>query len=173
MKWWTKKYPMVDGQRNHNVFVLAMAFNDYGIAKSLAGYVLNQYSDTDFPISEISRTIDSAYANTGNFGSKYYEDTEKISEIKSQLNNGVSKNDIRYQLKGSDIDSEIIELVLNRIENSDSLDVFWTKNDKGLVKIIHHKFKTFLEDSGFYKFCPEGGKNYVFVKVGRSFVGDI
>jgi len=170
VKWWTKKYPMVDGQRNHNVFVLAMAFNDYGIAKSLAGYVLNQYSDTDFPIGEISRTIDSAYINTGNFGTKYYEDTEKISEIKSQLNNGVSKNDIRYQLNGSDIDSEIIELVLNRIENSDSLDVFWTKNDKGLVKIIHHKFKTFLEDSGFYKFCPEGGKNYVFVKVTNNLI---
>ena len=28
VKWWTKKYPMTEGQRNQNVYVLAMAFND-------------------------------------------------------------------------------------------------------------------------------------------------
>ena len=41
VKWWTKKYPMVEGQRNQNAFILAMSFNDYGINKSLAAYVLN------------------------------------------------------------------------------------------------------------------------------------
>ena len=32
VKWWEKKYPMSEGQRNQNCFVLAMAFNDYEIA---------------------------------------------------------------------------------------------------------------------------------------------
>ncbi|WP_216071892.1 hypothetical protein, partial [Acinetobacter baylyi] len=31
VKWWLKKYPMVEGQRNANVFVLASAFNDFGV----------------------------------------------------------------------------------------------------------------------------------------------
>ena len=31
VKWWTKKFPMIEGQRNQNVYVLAMAFNDYGV----------------------------------------------------------------------------------------------------------------------------------------------
>jgi len=57
VKWWTKKYPMTEGQRNQNVYVLAMAFNDYGINQSLAGYVLNQYATKDFPQREISRKI--------------------------------------------------------------------------------------------------------------------
>ena len=35
VRWWEKKYPMTEGQRNQNCFVLAMAFNDYGIAKWL------------------------------------------------------------------------------------------------------------------------------------------
>ena len=52
IKWWAKKYPMVEGQRNQNVFVLAMAFNDYGINKSLAGYVLNGYATRDFPLGK-------------------------------------------------------------------------------------------------------------------------
>ena len=51
VKWWVKKYPMTEGQRNQNVFVLAMAFNDYGVNKSLAGYVLNQYASKDFSLS--------------------------------------------------------------------------------------------------------------------------
>lgn len=60
VKWWTTKYPMHEGQRNHNAYVLAMAFNDFGINKSLASYVLNQYATSDFPIREIAITIDSA-----------------------------------------------------------------------------------------------------------------
>ena len=31
-------------------------------------------------------------------------------------------------------------------------------------------FKKFLEDNGFYKYCPEGGKNYVFVKVTNNLI---
>ena len=47
---------------------------------------------------------------------------------------------------------------------------FWTKNDKGVIKIEHIHFKQFLEDSGFYKFCPEGSRNYVFVKVTNNLI---
>ena len=85
VKWWTKKYPMVEGQRNQNVFILAMAFNDYGINKSLAGYVLSQYVTEDFTHEEIDRTINSAYANTQNFGTKYYEDEDRVNQVKTKL----------------------------------------------------------------------------------------
>ena len=76
---------MIDGQRNHNTFILAMAFNEFGINKSLASYILNQYATDDFPVQEISMTIDSAYRNTSSFGTKYYEDEERISQIKEKL----------------------------------------------------------------------------------------
>jgi len=52
VKWWEKKYPMSEGQRNQNAYVLAMAFNDFGINKSLASYVLNQFATDDFSIGE-------------------------------------------------------------------------------------------------------------------------
>ena len=85
VKWWTKKYPMIEGQRNQNAFVLAMAFNDFGVNKSLAGYVLNQYATQDFSVSEIGRTIDSAYQNSRNFGTKYYEDEDRVNQIKAKI----------------------------------------------------------------------------------------
>ena len=68
LKWWTKKYPMNEGQRNQNAYVLASALNDFGVNKSLASYVLGQFSSKDFTTREIERTVDSAYSHTQNFG---------------------------------------------------------------------------------------------------------
>lgn len=170
VKWWTRKYPMSEGQRNHNAYILAMAFNDFGVNKSLASYVLNQYACSDFSLKEIAITIDSAYKNTTNFGTKYYEDEERINQIRAKLRRGVSKKEIRIQLQDSNLDSETIESVLNKVEEENSKQKFWERNDKGSVKIVHILFKQFLEDSGFYKYCPEGGKNYVFVKVTNNLI---
>ena len=170
VKWWEKKYPMSEGQRNQNTFILAMAFNDYGINKSLASYVLNSYANETFSLAEISRTIDSAYANTQNFGTKYYEDDEQVNNIKAKLRRGVTKKEIRHELEESNIDGDVIEAVLTRATEESSLKQFWTKNDKGTIKIVHILFKHFLEDNGFYKYCPEGSKNYVFVKVTNNLI---
>ena len=170
VKWWEKKYPMSEGQRNQNAFILAMAFNDYGINKSLASYVLNGFANESFSLSEIARTIDSAYANTQNFGTKYYEDDEQVNNIKAKLRRGATKKEIRNQLEESNIDSDVIESVLTRVTEENALKQFWTKNDKGTIKIVHILFKHFLEDNGFYKYCPEGSKNYVFVKVTNNLI---
>ena len=170
VKWWEKKYPMTEGQRNQNCYVLAMAFNDFGINKSLASYVLNQYATADFPLSEINRTIQSAYQNTANFGTKYYEDEERVNQIKAKLRRGVPKKEIRLQMQDSNLDGDTIEAVLSKVEEENAKQTFWTKNDKGVIKIVHILFKQFLEDSGFYKYCPEGGKNYVFVKVTNNLI---
>jgi len=170
VKWWTKKYPMSEGQRNQNCYVLAMAFNDFGVNKGLASYVLNQYASEDFTTREIAQTIDSAYKHTANFGTKYYEDEERINNIRAKLRRGVSKKEIRIQLQDSHLDSDTIESVLNKVEEENAKQTFWDRNDKGVIRIIHIQFKQFLEDNGFYKYCPEGGKNYVFVKVTNNLI---
>ena len=143
VKWWTKKYGMVDGERNANVYKLAMAFNDFG--------------------------IDSAYSNTANHGTKYYEDSDRINHIKGQLKRGVSKKEVRSQLKGT-VESDVVEAVLDRVEKENEEQTFWSKSEKGVIKIVPLDFKTFLEDNGFYKYAPEGSKNYVFVKVTNNLI---
>ena len=170
VKWWTKKYPMIEGQRNQNCYILAMAMNDFGINKSLAEYILKHYASEDFTIKEIATTITSAYSNVANFGTKYYEDEERINQIKGKLRRGVPKKEVRSQLQDSNLDLDVIESVLSKVEEENAKQTFWTKNDKGAVKIIHILFKQFLEDSGFYKYCPEGGKNYIFVKVTNNLI---
>tara|TARA_R110000803_G_scaffold115465_1_gene183971 strand:+ start:347 stop:2758 length:2412 start_codon:yes stop_codon:yes gene_type:complete len=164
VKWWKKKYPMTEGQRNQNVYILAMAFNDYGVSISLAGYILNKYATKDFSQTEIKRTIDSAYSNRQNFGTKYYEDDVAISKIRQSLRRGVSKKEIRQQFKDTAVGGDVINAIVNREEENNNKFLFWTKSEKGIVKVVHIEFKRFLEDHGFYKYCPEGSKNYVFVR---------
>ena len=169
-KWWEKKYPMNEGQRNHNTYVLAAAFNDFGINKALAIHVMNKYQAEDFTYREIVRTIDSAYAQSQNFGTKYYEDEERVNTIKVKLKRGVSKKEIRCQLEESNLDNAVIDSVLNKVEEENKKQTFWTKSDKGVIKIVHVLFKLFLEENGFYKYCPEGSKNYVFVRVTNNLI---
>ena len=169
VKWWTKKYPMSEGQRNQNVYILAMAFNDYGINQSLASFVCNQYQSSDFRLQEIETTIKSAYSNRQNFGSKYYEDTDTINEITQRLRRGEPKKKIRRQLQDAGLEDQVIEQVVDKAEENGTLN-FWSKSDKGLIKIVPIVFKKFLEDNGFFKYCPQGSKNYVFVKVTNNLV---
>jgi len=168
VKWWSKKYPMNEGQRNQNCYILAMALNDFGVNKSLAEFILKQYEDGSFRFDEIKKTIDSAYKNVSNHGTKYYEDEDTVSLIKAKLRRGVTKDEIKSKLPG--VSGETIDAVVDKIEESGSGVVFWIKTDKGAVKVVHLLFKQFLEDNGFYKYCPEGGKNYVFVKVTNNLI---
>ena len=168
-KWWQQKYPMVEGQRNQNVYVLARALNEFGVGKNIASFVCNQYESLDFPKREIQTTIDSAYRNSADFGTKFYEDTETINEIKQRVKRGDSKKDIRRDLQNTDIEIDDIEAVIENAEKDED-QKFWTKNEKGTIKIVPLLFKKYLEDNGFYKYCPEGSKNYVFVKVTNNLI---
>ena len=70
---------------------------------------------------------------------------------------------MRSYLRSENVEDSAIDSIIN--DSEDEIYVFWSKNDKGAVSIIHHLFKSFLEDNGFYKFCPDNGKNYVFIRI--------
>ena len=171
MKWWDRKYGFVSGERNNNIYILASAFNDFGISKTLAEYVMSTFTSDDFPTAELRRTIKSAYAQTQNFGTKYYEDEDTVSSVKQKMRRGMSKKDIKSSLEDTtEIDEVVIDNVLRRFEEEQDEHKFWTKSDKGVVRIVHISFKQFLEDHGFYKFSPEGSNNYVFVRVTNNLI---
>lgn len=170
VKWWQKKYPMVEGQRNQNAFTLAMAMNEFGVNRSICMRELKPYAHKSFPELEIERCIESAYRHTESFGTKYYEDEDRVNAIKNKLRRGVSKKEVRYQLQESNLEDDVIDSVLDKIDSENKKQTFWSKTDKGVVRIIHIDFKNFLEDNGFYKYCPEGGKNYVFVRVTNNLI---
>lgn len=167
VKWWEKKFPMHEGMRNQNAYTLAMAFNEYGINKSLASYILNQYEQSDFTLKEIQDTIDNAYNNTGKFKTKFYEDESAVNIVRLKVRNGASNKEIIEELNinNKSYPERDVLSVVNRVEDEGTNIKFWTKTEKGAIKNIPILFKQFLEVNGFYKYSPEGSNNFVFVRV--------
>lgn len=170
VKWWTDKYPMIEGQRNQNAFILAAAFNDFGVNKALASHVLMSYESSDFDRREIQQSIDSAYSKTEKFGTKVYEDEDRMNHLRARSRRGMSHDQIKEDLKESGMDDDDAEVIASRVEEDSKISVFWTVSQKGVVKINHLGFKEFLEDNGFFKYCPPGSQSYVFVQVVNNLI---
>ena len=79
MVWFKKSYNGLN--RNNSFHKLALAFNDFGVNKSICEKYILLNQQKDFPIKEIEALINSAYKHTSNFGSKNFEDKKKISTI--------------------------------------------------------------------------------------------
>lgn len=168
-KWFDKKYAMVTGEKNNNLFKLASAFNDFGLPKhECESYIQTAYGSKKTE-REISSIVRSAYKKEG--GTKYFEDKQSLDLIERQIKSGTEKKKIYKKLKEEggytedDVDSAIKSI-------SDSMPIaeFWYYDDKGKCRIRHHKFKAFLEQQGFYKLYPEGAENFIFVRIENNMI---
>jgi len=164
-KWWEAKYGMVEGERNNNIFILAAALNDFGVEKSFANYVMSEYIGNGFSDKEMQTTINSAFKNNTNFNTKYFEDTKAVDEVRNQLKCGIPKKEIRSRLRDSGFESTEVDDVIKQEEELIEKKDFWTKSERGVIRIIPFKFKEFLQDHGFYKYQPPGSNNYIFIHI--------
>ena len=172
LSWWNKKYGLVSGQRNNNLFILCAALNDFGIDKIDAASVVFQFQSSDFPSNEIKTTLDSAYSHTEKFGTKCYEDVEATNKIKDSLVSGKQKKDIRSDLEASGVGGDVIDAAIELAEEEVAEKKFWSINDRGSISIIPFMFRSFLENHGFYKFVPDGSRTFIFVKVTNNLIDD-
>lgn len=79
-KWWQDRYGLVEGERNRNVYILSMAFNEFGIPEIEAKNFCSQFSHDGFDINEINSCVESAYSKTHLFGTKKFGELEKYQE---------------------------------------------------------------------------------------------
>lgn len=162
LKWWDSKFGFKTGERNNNLFILALTLCEFGINQDYAfNYILANVVHGDFSETELLTLFKSAYKRA-TFNSKYFEDTKKIERVKQNLSKGTPKSDIANLLK---IDEAIIDEIIEINEDDD----FWIKNEdkKGnvFVKIDSLKYKYFLERKGFKKYYPEQATNPTFVHI--------
>ena len=112
LKWWNDKYGLVANGRNRNTYILAMAFNEFGINELTARSIISQFEDNSgsdpFSLSEINRIIDSAYSKSHLFNTKSF----------------TTEEDIEYKV--SSYDSLVVEtsgINFNNIYNASFVDV--------------------------------------------------
>lgn len=162
-KWWDRKYGFVEGQRNDNLIKLAFAFNDFGINKSEAESVFAEFVSKDFPQSEVNTILRSAYSKKEKFGTKFFEDNTTKEKIHKDIINGKPVRDIKSKYPNV----ENIEVAIDTLKDTINDDDFWVIDKKGKCKIIHHKFKSYLESNNIFKYYPNE-TSFVFVKINEN-----
>ena len=107
--------------------------------------MLKQFECKNFSSKEISAVVTSAYGNSAAFNTKFFENSEVVDKIKTDLNRGVPKKEVRSRLKDTGVEGEVVDSVINRVEETTNERTFWVKSQRGAVSIVHWKFKKFLD----------------------------
>lgn len=160
---WFSKFSMSKGERNSNLFKLAVAFNDFGVPKNVCESVCMEYVREDFPIREIQTIIKSAYQRTGSFGTKFFEDTFTKEKIEKNIRSGKDIKAIKKQFP--DLKENEIDNAIENVKGNISVTDFWEYSEKGNIIIQHHKFKYFLQERNFFKFYPSGANGFIFIEI--------
>lgn len=164
--WWDKNFGMIPGQRNNNLYILASAFNEFGISKETARSVIESYDINGDMAHEIPSIIQSGYKNVSNHNTKFYEDIDKTVSIKNDIKNGMPIKEVIE--RNEDVPVELIDKMVSETNPNE----FWTKSSKGKIELVPNLFRDFLTKEGFYKYYPEGSKNFVFVRVQDNVITD-
>lgn len=167
-KWWNKDYGLVSGSRNNNLFVLAAAYNQYGISLDDAISSMCKLEQPDFPCSEITTTVKSAYRNTAKFNTKKFEDKENVDAVSQMIAKSVPTKDIKIAMP--DVTDEIINEVKKEVVESD----FWIKSKKDMkVSFINHRYRDFLVDNGYVKYYPSKESTFMLVTVEDNIITEV
>ena len=163
VKWFDKNYSM-SANRNTNLFILASAFNEFGVSQDSCKYYCQKFIQKDFTEKEIERTIRSAYSKVSAFRTKYFDDDKKVMQLRKDLKKGVGIDELKKQYKGIDVETIL--------ENTPT-DIFWfiTKNNK--IGIDNFKYKTWLEQNGYYKYYPEGSESFILIRIENNIIDTV
>lgn len=156
---WNKDF--VEGERNAFIFDIAGMFCEYGVSQySAEGYILNNVIIGDFSELEAKTTIKSAYKKR-QFGSKYFEDYQKIEKVKVDLKKGKE-----VVLKKHGISEDTFDELKEVLEHEDFWFSNFDKNGKEKITIDALKYKLFLERNGFKKHYPNDSQKptWVFIQ---------
>lgn len=164
--WFNKKW--TTGQnRNNNLFILCSAFNDYGVSKSVALDYCLSYVASDFTEIEVNSLVNSAYKKTENYGSKSFEDKDKIKAIKKLAFVGASKEVIKSKVGEVEKLDDVISDFTDNAEN----DIFWDIDDKGKINISFYRFDIYLKNKGISKYFQDDESGvYDFIIKDENFI---
>ena len=163
LKWFNRKYGVIEGNRNNYLFIFACALNDYGIPFSVAEDFCFQYEQSGFERKEISLIIKSAYSKIDKHGTKYFDDKPTLDFIKRLSSKGFTKDQIIDKLEHKNINKDILSNAIEEVGEILFTDSFWSKTDKGKVVINHNKFKKWLSQNGFNKYYADGQDTFIYV----------
>lgn len=168
ISWWNKSYGLVSGSRNHNMYILASALNEYGIEKGEALDTCLQFQQPDFTADEIKTTLNSAYSRTEMFATKQWEDTSAKESVISLASQGVSISEIKKIVPNANVS------VIEEVKKSFTPLEFWTIDPKnGSVSFKNHLYREFLVENGYWKYYAHKEGSFVLVHVDGNIMREV
>ncbi len=168
--WFKKHYDY--NARNNSLFKLASAFNDFGIEKITCQTYLNTFEEPDFKLSEISKIIDSAYKKTAQFGTKYFEDSDRKKKFSNMVISGKPEKEIEQAFK--DVPKRKVKAEIESVKKNIDISKFWAFNKKGEIEIKPYRLKIYLENLNYFKFYPiDNTKPFIFITKKENFINSV
>lgn len=166
-KWFQKRWNATN--RNTNLHAFARQMNAFGVEKNICESYLLRYEQSDFKTNEIQQLIDSAYRYSIEFGTKSFEDTKKVNEIKNIALAGEGVETAINKIKG--IDVELVKKEFEVHKSQLKLDEFWYYTEKESIKLATFRFMSYLEHNNIFKFYPDSTSGtFLFVKNDKNFI---
>jgi hypothetical protein len=166
-KWFTKRWSSVN--RNNNLHAYARQMNAFGVDKTTCESYLFRYEQNDFKNNEIQKLIDSAYKQTNEWNTKFFEDTKRVNEIKNIAISGESVEKLKDKLKDIDFDKIKAEFELHKEDLK--LDEFWYYTENEQIRLATFRFLQYLENNNIFKFYPdENSGTFLFAKNDKNFI---
>jgi transcriptional regulator NrdR family protein len=159
---WGKDF--FDGQKNNYIFDLAGAFCEYGISESTCINYLESRVFGGACADERGKinTIKSAYKKR-QFDSKYFENWDRVNNIKVDLKRGKEEVIKKYQ-----ITEQVFEEIKDNTEHEDFWYLEYDKKGNEKVKVDPFKYKNFLERNGHKKYFHNDSQKPTWVKINSN-----
>ena len=166
---WFERDILNNSNLNTSIFILAAAFNKFGIEKSKATDYGFRYAKFSAPENEVHKIIQSAYKNTAEWNTKFFEDTKTKKRLKNMVSSGKTDKEIKKAFQN--ISEENITNEIKTTRKNITPEKFWEYDFHGEPKIKPFKFKTFLESKDFSKYYPDNGSNaFIFINKDDNFI---
>ena len=170
---WFKNSHYDPSCRNTSLYKYAISLNTFGVQKSTALNYCLQFEQSGFNSTEIKTIVNSAYKNTGLFGTKFFEDANKKKTLKKFILKGKSNKEIFKEFESENIDKDKLQQEIDVLRNTTDVDIFWTYDDKGKLEVSPHLFKFYLENNQIFKYFPTDSETFTFVKRESNFMEEI
>jgi hypothetical protein len=145
IRWWDNKFGFIEGSRNNNLLILAQSCNEFGVDFDYAfNYVFNNVV-IGMKESEVYNVFKSGYNRTQT-NVKYFEDSVKITSIKSAL--------AKKSAEQVAVDYNLPIDVVDQIDGENKIQPFWVQDKR--IRIIPILFQNFLQGHGFFKYYVDG-----------------
>lgn len=166
---WFENGVFQESNRNTSIFVLSSAFNKFGVSKRIALEYAFRYAKSKAPTKEVESVVDSAYKNTADHNTRFFEDRKGKKRLESMVSSG--RSDSQIQKAFPVVEPEKLEQEIKAIRKTINPEKFWEYNHKGEPKIEPYKLKVFLENQGYFKYYPDDGSNaFIFITKDDNFL---